>query len=160
MGLELILGVASLAVGAISGINQMNAANQSASFARESAAAQKESNTITRAQQQVSSLENRRQRIREERVRRAAMISGAAASGTSDSSGLSGALGALGSNYGTLVSQQYGETKSIEGINKYNQKSIDLDTEARVTRANADAFSSFMGIFQTGLNRVGNIFDN
>lgn len=135
MGVELILGAASLAVNLISTVS-------AASQRKQSAKAQKESNNISIAQSKVNSYEERRQRLREERVRRAAMEQGSQNSGTSGSSGESGGISALGSNFGTLLSQQLGQTKANEGINKWNQKAIDFENKARETLAWGDVFSS------------------
>ena len=175
MGIELAFGIASLAVGVISGINQMDAAGKtadaalkSAALAKKSAAADREANDITAAQQSVNALEDRRQRVREERVRRGAMLSAAEGTGARGSSGESGGISALGTNYGVLISGARGTTRANEGINTNRQRAMDFDTEARVTtakagagQARADAFSSFLGIFQQGFKSFGSstIFD-
>ena len=144
MGIELILGAASLAVGVIS--------SASASADRKkAAAAQKQVNNITNAQQKVNSFEDRRQRLREERMRRASMEQGSQNTGTSGSSGEGGGLSALSTNFQTLLSQQAGMTKANEGINKWNQKAVDFETKARETLAWGDVFSE-------GLNTAGNLF--
>lgn len=97
MGIEIAFGIASLAVGVISGVNQMNAAAETRKATdkaigkeKQAVAAQKEVNNIQLAQQKIIGLEDRRQRIREERVRRAQMMSAAEGTGTSGSSGESG----------------------------------------------------------------------
>ena len=171
MGIELIFGIASLAVGVISGVNQMNSANETKKATdkavkkeKEAVKAKKEVNKIQTAQQTITGLEERRQKIREERVRRAAMLSASEAVGGSGSSGESGAASALSTNLASLVGFQQGATKANQGMNKYEQKALDLGTEsnsimamARARAGEADAFSSFLGVFQTGFNAFGSM---
>lgn len=171
MGLEIAFAAASLAVGVISGVNQMasaaetrKATDRAVAKEQESAAAQKEVNNIQLAQQKIVGLEDRRQRIREERIRRATMLSAANATGGGGSSGESGAVSALGANLGALIGSQRGESAANTGINTYNQKAIDASTEssaimarARAAAGEADAFSSFLGVFQSGSNAFGQI---
>lgn len=170
MGLEIAFGIASLAVGVISGVNQMNAAKETAKATdkaiekeKQSVAAQKEVNNIQLAQQKIVGLEDRRQRIREERVRRSMMMTASEASGAGGSSGESGGISALGTNLGALVGSQRGESAANTGINVNNQKALDLSTEssaimarARAAAGQADAFSSFLGVFQSGFNAFAN----
>ncbi len=145
MGLELILGAASLAVGVISSVS-------AASDRAKSAEASKTSNNITIAQGKVEALEARRSRIREERVRRAQIEQGSQNAGSSGSSGASGAVSALGTNFGTLISQQEGATKANIGINKWNQIATDFENRARATTAWGE-------LFQSGFKTIGTIFE-
>ena len=145
MGLELIFGAASLAVGLIS---NASAANDRA----QAGAAQRESNAIGTAQAKISSAENRRQLLREERVRRARMMQAATNTGTSGSSGLAGGTSAISTNVDNITSASLGETKANEGINKWNQKAVDLENQARQTLAWGD-------VFQSGLTTAYNIFN-
>lgn len=165
MGLELVFGVAALAVGVISGLNQMESAKQTtiatqqASQAyKEAAVAQKEANQITQAQQQIISVEDRRQRVREERLRRNTILQASKNTTGGGNSGESGAVSALGANMGTLVAQSRSQTKANLGVSEYNQKALDAEVKGREIMATAqakageaDAFSSFLNIFQTGL---------
>lgn len=171
MGLEIAFGIASLAVGVISGVNQMNAAKQTTiatekAIKKEKASteAQKEANRITKAQNKNVALEDRRQRIREERIRRASMISASENVGGGGSSGESGSLSALSTNLATLIGGQRSGDKANTGINTYNQKALDLSTEsstimarARAKSGEADAFSSFLGVFSSGFNAFGSM---
>lgn len=157
MGIEIIFGVAQLALGVINGINQYSAGQEAAGYARQSADAQRERNNIEIANQGVIAVEDRRQRVREERVRRASMLAASENSGTSKSSGEIGGVSALRSNFGTLLSQSSSQTKANQGINAYNQKALDFDTKARVRTAEADSFSSFLNIFSSSIDTIGRI---
>lgn len=145
MGLELILGAASLAVGLVSGA-------KASSERKASAAAGKEANQIRTASSRIQAAEQRRQLLREERLRRARMLQGAQNTGTSGSSGALGGLGAIGTNVDNIVSQQLGETKANEGINSWEQKAVNYENSARNTLMWGE-------VFQNGLTTVGNIWD-
>lgn len=145
MGIEVIFGAASLAVGLISG------ASASADRKR-SAAASAQANQIRTASGQIQAAEQRRQLLREERLRRARMLQGAQNSGTAGSSGEIGGLGAIGTNVDNIVSQQLGETKANEGINSWEQKAVNYENKARNTLMWGE-------VFQNGINTIGNIWE-
>ena len=152
MGIELIVGAASLALGAISiagnvASNASAAADRKASFDAQTAA-----NNVQTAQQKNRSLYDRRARIREERVRRATMLQGSQNSGTAWSSSEIGALGSLTSNFNALGAQSAGESKANEGYNKLTQTAATFDENAKTTLAWND-------VFQTGIKTTQNIFD-
>lgn len=137
MGLELILGAASLAVGVISGASASAAQKQSAT-------AQKQANAIQMAQTRVTALEERRKLLREERIRRALLAQGSINAGTGGSSGEFGAVSAMGTNVGGIVSAASGATAANEGINMWNQKAINFDNKAR-------EILSWGQVFQSGI---------
>lgn len=145
MGIEIILGAASLAVGLISTGISTSAANASA-------AAQKESQNITLGQSQVTARENRRQLMREERIRRARILQSSSNSGASGSSGEAGALGAITTNVDSQVAASRGESAANTGINFQNQRATDFDNKARQALAWGE-------VFQGGINSFANIFD-
>lgn len=140
MGLDLVFGALSLAVGVV------NTANASAN-AKKSAAAQRESNNIAIAQGQIEARENRRQLLREERLRRARLMQGAQNTGTAGSSGETGALSAIGTNVAGILSAQAGQEKANVGINKWNQRASDYDMKAREAIAWGDVFQSGIKTF-------------
>jgi hypothetical protein len=144
MGLELILGAASLAVGVIS-------ASSAQSAQRKSVAAQKKAQAISLAQSKVESRESRRQLLREERIRRARLMQGAFNAGTSGSSGEIGAGGAMTTNVDSSISFAAGQSKANEGINLWNQKAMDFDQKAREALAWGE-------VFQSGFSSANDIF--
>lgn len=147
MGLEIGVIIAGISA-AVGVVGQVAASGAAAA----SAAAQKEANAIGAAQTKVDSLESRRQRIREERIRKAQILAASENTGTSGSSGQIGAIGALSTNIGGLIAQSSGQSKTNAGINKNNQKAADYDTQAQI-------ISGFTGAIQNGLNSFGSIFD-
>lgn len=135
MGLEIVAGIASLAVGVISG------ASASSAY-KKSAAAQKEANAIETAQTKINAADERRRLLREERIRRARLMQGAQNTGTSGSSGELGAMSAITTNVDSIMSAQLGETKAIEGMNKWRQVATDYEQKARESLMWGDIFSS------------------
>lgn len=143
MGLELVFAAASLAVGVIGGA-------KASSAAKKSAKASKEANNITIAQSKVEAAENRRQLLREERIRRARLAQGSENAGVGGSSGETGAMGAITTNVDSITSASLGATKSAEGVNNWSQKAINFDQQAR------DALM-WSDVFQSGINAFGSI---
>lgn len=145
MGIEVILGAASLALGLVSGTS-------AAADRKNAAAASTEANKVRTASSQIQASEQRRQLLREERLRRARMLQGAQNSGTSGSSGVMGGVSAITTNVDNIISQQLGENKANEGINKWEQKAVNYENKARETLA-------WNEVFQNGINTVGSIWE-
>lgn len=135
MGFGVVAGIASLAVNLVAG------ASASSNY-KKSAAATKEGQAITTAQSRINAASERRQLLREERIRRARLLQGAQNTGTSGSSGEAGASGAITTNIDTITSAAAGETKAVEGVNKWNQISSNYDMKARESLMYGDIFSS------------------
>lgn len=146
MGLELILGGLSALVGVIGGIAQ-------ASATRDAANAQREANNIQGAQQENASVESRRQRIREQRVRRAQIIAASENQGTTASSGQVGAVGALSTNLAGLVGNSLGESRANAGVNRQSQRAAD-------STADANMIGAWTSTIQQGIGGFQSIFDN
>lgn len=146
MGVNVILGAISLAVGVIGGVAQAGAAAEAPN-------AQREANAIQGAQTKTNSLEERRQRVREERVRRAQIIAASEAQGTSGSSGEAGATSSLNTNFGNMISQSSGNSLANTGINAQNQRSADAT-------ARGNTIGAFTNLAQNSISTFGTIFDN
>lgn len=145
MGLEIILGGLSAIIGVIGGIAQANAASQAA-------AAEKEARNIQGAQQQTASAESRRQRIREERIRRAQILAVSENQGTGASSGQVGAVGALSTNLAGLVGSSLGESRANAGVNRNLQRAADFTSQA-------NTIGAWTGVAQTAIGGFQSIFD-
>lgn len=145
MGIELVLGGLSAIVGVIGGIMQANATSAAAG-------AQKEANNIQSAQQKTVAVESRRQRIREQRIRRAQIIAASENTGTSASSGQVGAVGALSTNLAGLIGNSLGESKANAGINKNTQAAADFTSSA-------NAIGAWTNTIQQGIGGFSSIFD-
>jgi len=145
MGISLIFGAISAVVGIVGAIGQANAAS-------EAAAAQRESRDINAAQNKVNARDDRRSRIREERIRRARIQSAAENVGTSRSSGEVGAIGALSTNLAGLFGQSYGQSNSNAGMNAADQRSADAINSGNMIGA-------FTGAIQSGISGFSSVFD-
>jgi hypothetical protein len=138
MGIELILGVASLATGAASTIAQR-------AQARRAARSQRTANAIQGAQQTVENNLARRRAAREERVRRGRLIAASENTGASGSSGEFGALSALSTNTGAAISEQRGQELAARGITAANQSFANAQSRF-------ETIGAFAGVVQQGLN--------
>lgn len=145
MGLDLIIGGLSAITGIIGGIAQANAAGQAA-------AAQAEANAIEGAQTENNAVESRRQRIRENRIRRAQMLAAAENTGTTGSSGQIGAVSALNANLGGLVSNAAGNTQANKAISSNLQRAANFQTQS-------NTIGAWTNTIQGGLNSFSTIFD-
>lgn len=145
MGIELVIAGLSAVVGVVGGIMQANAASSAA-------AAQKEANLVQGAQQENVSAESRRQRIREQRIRRAQIIAASENQGTTASSGQVGAVGALSSNLAGLVSSSMGESKANAAVNRHTQAAADFTSTA-------NTIGAWTNTIQQGIGGFKSIFD-
>ena len=152
MGIELAIGAAALALGAVStGVN-VAAAGSAASDRKKAFDAETKSNNVQIAQAQINSSYDRRARIREDRVRQAQIAQGSENGGTAGSSAEAGALGSLRSNFDALGAQSSGQSKANVGLNRYNQEAAQYDQNARNTLAWND-------VFQSGVKTAQNVFN-
>lgn len=140
MGISIILGVLSAVAGVVGAVSQAKAA-------KEQAAAQREANEITTAQQEVNSRESKRSKVRESRIRRAQILAQSENVGSAESSGEVGAIGALNTNLSGVFGQSVGQSKSNENINVQNQKAADAGAKAAKIGAFTGAVQSAFGAF-------------
>lgn len=145
MGIDVVLAGLSAVVGVIGGVMQANATADAAN-------AQRESNAVQAAQTEVQGIESRRQRIREQRVRRAQIIAASENQGVSASSGAVGAVGALSTNLAGLIGNSLGESRANAGINRSNQRAADAT-------ASANMIGAWTNTIQQGIGGFASIFD-
>ncbi len=145
MGLELGLAALSVVTGIVGGIAQSNTA---AASARE----QRETRAISSARDRTVSMENRRERVREERIRRARILAQSENTGTASSSGEIGAIGALSTNLAGLIGTSLGESRANQAINTSSQKAADLGSQA-------DTIGAWTNTIQRGIGGFQSVFD-
>lgn len=145
ISIGIIVSVASLAVGVVGAVASNNASNQAA-------AAQTEANKVSAAQSTINSQEDVRQKVREERIRRAQIISAATSQGSDASSGEGGAIGSLETNFGTLTSASQGQSNSNSFINRFNQEATDASERGNTIK-------SMTNLVQNSLDTFGSIFE-
>lgn len=137
MGIEVLIGVALAAASVAGGFVQASAQSKAA---KEAAAAQREANDIQSAAQTVENRQNRRQAIREERIRRARIIQQSETTGVSGSSGQIGATGSLNTNTGNAIGFQSTQERAAYGIGQANQRAVDARTRGQVAGIWGQAF--------------------
>lgn len=147
-----LLAIGQLALGIIGFAQQASAAASAADDRKKAAAAEKKKNAIQINTQKIQAATERRQLVREERVRRARMIQGAANTGVAGSSAVGGGISSLGSNFGSVLAQQQTTTKANVGINKQNQIAADFEQRARETLMWSEVFSSGIKLGQSALS--------
>jgi len=145
MGAETIAYIA-LAAGAVASID---AADKQRSASHRSQDAQRKIAEVQRASNAEEAAKERRQQIREERVRRARVIQSSVNTGTNASSGEEGALGSLstqlGSNIGfNLGKQMFGTEISIFSQQDANARG-DLNNAQLQAQLGQMLFSAGMG---------------
>ncbi len=148
MGIELVLGALSIAVGVIGGIAQ-------ASSTAAAASEQREARNISGAQDKIRSMEDRRARIREDRIRRAQLLAASENTGTTGSSGQIGAIGALSTNLAGLVGSSLGESRANEAINGAVQRSADHQSTANQIGAWTNTIQGAIGGFSSVFDKKG-----
>lgn len=142
MGFELIIGGLMALTSAVGGMAQ-------ASAAKSAARAQRKARDTSAAQDKVNSMESVRQRIREERVRRAQILASSENTGSGGSSGAIGSVGALNTNLGGLISSAAGQSKANQSINAFNQQAADHTTRGNTFAAWTQTINQGLGGFQS-----------
>src|SRR5690606_9104730 len=98
------------------------------------------------AQNAKAASDERRQQLREERVRRGRVMQSAANTGVAGSSGELGALGALATNLNTNIGANLGMLQSAQNISGYSQNAATAMGQANQAGANASLWNQVSGI--------------
>ena len=118
-----IIAAGALAVAA-------GSAYQAQKQSKEAASERKKASNISRAEGESQSAENRRQQIREERVRRATIMQSSENTGVTASSGELGSLSVLGSQVGGNIANISRQDFSAGAITNLNQSAANADYKA------------------------------
>lgn len=150
-----VIAVASLAVGVIGGIQQHRAQGQAADAARDAAAAQKR---MAREQEAVNAqraAQERRQQIREERVRRAQILQSSENLGTGGSSGEFGALSSLTSTLSSNIGANTSSLASASRISALSQQSADAQSRGLQAQNTAQMWGQVSGFGKSIFSQAG-----
>jgi len=96
---------------------------------------QEEGRDIARAGEAAVEAQNLRQQVREERVKRAQLISASQASGVARSSSEAGSLSALKTSVGSNIAFTRGQTLVADAVSRKEQGAADLNLAAQKTQA-------------------------
>lgn len=162
--LSTVVAAASLAVAVGSGVASYAQNRQSK---RAQARAEEEQEAIRNEQLAANAGQRdaeRRQQIREERIRRAQILQSASNTGTSGSAGEAGALGSLATQQATNIGMNQGAYMRGQRISAHSQAAADFMGDARTSAARGQMFGGISqlgtSIFQSagGWGSVRNIF--
>ncbi len=107
--------------------------------ARKQTKLQADGNKVSRANQEVANIANRRAAARAERIRRARILQASSTLGTVGSSGEAGAVGALTTNFASQVAQVSGQTQTADFLSGLNQQVANSQQRAGVFDAIGNA---------------------
>jgi hypothetical protein len=139
MGLDPVtIGIAGLALGAVSTIQQMEAASDAKSARNQAAEEQRKAQAEQKAMNAQQQAAARRQAIREERVKRARIMQASENTGTSFSSSEAGATGGLSTQLGGNLGFSLGQYNSAARMSDYGQSAANFLSSAdnKMTQAN------------------------
>lgn len=137
MGIEVAIGLLLVGTTAAS----MSAAEDAEDKQYAAAQEQKKAQDEVKAQNAAKAATERRQQIREERVKRARIIQASQATGTAGSSGELGSLGSLGTTLGSNIGQNLGSLQTANNISIFSQNAASLNMEANALSNDASMWS-------------------
>lgn len=144
--------VISAAISAVGVVGGFLGGKKQAKFSAQGAKARKEGADITAARGQIDDRFARRQKTREERVRRAQIVASAEGAGVTGSSGAIGAISVLGTNTGGAIAGSLGAAKARQGVGQANQAAANATASQQQSASQANLFAAGIGAFQTGLD--------
>lgn len=143
-----MIGLAVSAGGAFMSYQQQRQAQSNASRA---AREQERANGVTIAQQAQQAAQERRQQIREERIKRASILQQSENMGTANSSGETGALGGMKTHLGSNLGFNQSAIMAGQQISGFNQNAANFMQSAQTAQGRAGMWGQVSGI-------GGNIF--
>lgn len=156
------MGIVSAVTGISAAKKQKKIAKRQAAAEAERAKAEAERQRIEQVRADVAARKERREQLREARLRRSQVLSQAALSGALSSSATEGALGSLGSQFGAnigAISEAQGFGQAISRQNELaaaQQTEINrLEGKSRQVAAQQDLFKSIGNLGQSIFDRAG-----
>lgn len=114
-----------------------------------------------KAQNEAQSAQERRKQLREERIRRAKILSLSQSAGVTGSSGESGALGGLSTQLATNLGSNLGALNSAADMSLFSQNAANFSSAADQSSANAQMGGQVSSLaFQVApvLSKAGSLF--
>lgn len=147
--------IAAVVVGGASYMEQKEANKDAARDREAMAATQREAQSEQKAVNTAQAAAERRQQIREERVKRARIIQASENTGVSGSSGEFGALGSLATNLGSNIGSNLGMAAAGGRISDLNQTASGFNTSAQNNDARAANAGQAMNLSMSIFNSAG-----
>lgn len=154
MGIE----TAAIIVAAIGAAATVYGTTQSQRASKKAANSQKEASDIAAAQQKQQMMDERRNQIRQQRIRTAQIEQGASNVGASMSSGELGSLSALSTNVSNNLARLSGSNLAAQGIASANQSTLnaqqDIQTAGAISSLGGSALSLAAPAAGKGLSKL------
>lgn len=150
-----IVAVASLTVATTSAIASNVNQNRAERANRAAANEQKKANSEQVAMNAAKAAQERRQQVREARVRQGKLMQAAENTGTAGSSGELGAMGGMATQLGANIGTNLGMLAGQSRANAFNQAAADYQTEAQSALSDASSAQNLFSLSTTIFNANG-----
>lgn len=154
MGIEVAI-IASAAVGAASYVEAREARKEQATAMAQQAEVQKQAQSEQKAANVASAAAERRQQIREARVRRARILQSAINTGATGSSAEFGSLGGIGTQLGANIGSNLGAIQTANKMSDLSQTAADFGTQANFAGVKAQDATSMFQLSTSIFSSVG-----
>lgn len=151
MGIETALIIGAVAAVGAAGAGIVSG-NQQRAAGRHAADLQKEAQSEQVAQNTAKAAQERRQQVRDERIRVARIDQAAVNTGTEGSSGALGAIGSVGTQTSANIGQNLGAIQAGNNISNLNQQAADSIFQGQQSAAFAQTVGSIFGAVSGGAN--------
>lgn len=152
-----IIAVASLTVGAAAYVSSQEARGEAKEAAGLAAEEGRKSQSEVKALNAQKAAGERRQQVREERVRRAKVEQGASNTGVSESSGEAGAISGLATQLGANIGTNLGQLQGANAISGFNQAAADFNTSAQNSMSDAAGAQNLFALSGSIFNAAGGV---
>lgn len=141
--------IAALVVGTKSYISAEQNRKEAQANYRAQAQEQEKARNEERALNAQSAANERRQQIREERVRNARLLQASENTGTEGSSGAFGAVGGFATQLGANIGSNLGRLSGADRISGYNQSAVNFGSAAQSNLSSMQANQNLFGLSTT-----------
>lgn len=154
MGIEVAL-IASAAVGAASFVQGQEARKDQAEATRKQADTQRQMQSEQRAANTAQAAAERRQQIREARVRRARVMQSAVNTGAEGSSAEFGAVGGMATQLSSNIGANLGSLQTAGKLSELGQTAADFGTQANLAQIKGQNASSMFQLSSSIFSSLG-----
>lgn len=156
MGIDPVtIGLASLALTAVSTISQMDAQDDARSAQQAANEQQRIAQQEQKAAQSAQAAAERRQQIREERIKRARIMQSSENTGVTASSGAAGAAGSLSTQLASNLGFNIGQRQAGENISTANQNAADFLSSANNSISSSNQWGQVQGLSLNVFDKAG-----
>lgn len=149
------LAIIGLGVTAAGMVMQNNAQNRAQRQSEQAANEQRQGRAVSAAQAAQQAGAERRQQIREERIKRAQIENSAELTGTSGSSAEIGATGGMATTLGSNLGTNTGARQAGQMITGFSQRAADFNSAAQRSSGQAAQWGQVAGLGSSMFAQVG-----